>query len=208
MEGGVAMDNLTVTLLVVGVVVIVAIVVAAWIYMQRRRTTRLRSRFGPEYDRTVRAEGDSRHAERVLEKREKRIESFELKPLSDEQRKNYARAWQQEQARFVDQPREAVKNANRLVTEVMKARGYPMGDFEQRAADVSVDHPVVVENYRVAHSIAVRDSSENVGTEALREAMIHYRALFADLLHDGGTRPVREVAAEPESKSRAKEAGR
>lgn len=202
------MDISTITVLVVAAVVILAIAAAAWIYMQRRRTERLRSRFGPEYDRTVRAEGDVRHAERVLEKREKHVEHFEVKPLSNEQRQDFARAWEQEQARFVDQPREAVKNANRLVTEVMKARGYPMGNFEQRAADVSVDHPVVVENYRVAHSIAVRDSSENVGTEALREAMIHYRALFADLLHDGGTRPVREVTAEHENKARAKEAGR
>jgi len=202
------MDSSTITLLVVAAVVIVAVAAVAWIYMQKQRTKRLRSRFGPEYDRTVRTEGDSRHAERVLEQREKRIEHFEVKPLSEEQRQKFAQAWQQEQARFVDQPRVAVKNANRLVTEVMKARGYPMGDFEQRAADVSVDHPVVVENYRVAHSIAVRDSSENVGTEALREAMIHYRSLFADLLHDGGTQPVREGTTEPEKKARAKEAGR
>lgn len=202
------MDSSTITVLVVAAVVIIVVAAAAWIYMQKQRTKRLRSRFGPEYDRTVRAEGDARHAERVLEKREKHIEHLEIKPLSNEQRQNFARAWEHEQARFVDQPREAVRNANRLVTEVMKARGYPMGDFEQRAADVSVDHPVVVENYRVAHSIAVRDSSENVGTEALREAMIHYRALFADLLHDVGTQPVKEVTAARENKARAKEAGR
>jgi hypothetical protein len=202
------MDNSTIMILVVAAVVIVAVAVAVWLYMQKRRTTRLRSRFGPEYNRTVHTEGSNRQAERVLEEREKRIKQIEVKPLSDQEREKFAQAWEQEQAHFVDQPREAVNNADRLVTEVMEARGYPMGDFDQRAADVSVDHPVVVENYRIAHNIAVRNRKEPVSTETLREAMIHYRALFADLLHDGGMRPIRDVVVPSQNTARAREAGR
>lgn len=205
--GEVAMDNWIVITLLIALVAVVALT-AIWFYMQKQRTQRLRSKFGPEYDRAIRSEGDARHAERVLQERQKRIERIEIRQLSAEERDRFARAWEQEQANFVDQPREAVRNAHRLVKEVMQTRGYPMGDFEQRAADVSVDHPVVVENYRVAHRIAQRAEQENVDTEELREALIHYRALFADLLHDGGMRPVRDVVAENGYRTRAKEAGR
>ena len=202
------MDNSMIMILIVAAVVILAVAIALWLYMQKQRTKRLRSRFGPEYNRTVRTAGSNKHAERVLEAREKRIQQIEVKPLSDGERDRFARAWEQEQAHFVDQPRDAVNNADRLVIEVMRARGYPMGDFDQRAADVSVDHPVVVENYRIAHDIAVRDRKEPVSTETLREAMIHYRTLFADLLHDGGMQPIREVLPRRESAARAREAGR
>ena len=195
----------TSTMLVL-IVVILGIAAAVWIYLKKERTKRLRSRFGPEYNRVVQAEGGSKQAEQVLEERQKRVERLDIKPLSSGERERFAQAWEHEQARFVDQPRAAVEHADRLVADAMRARGYPMGDFEQRAADVSVAHPVVVENYRVAHAIALRDRSEEVSTEELREAMIHYRALFADLLHDDGTRPVREEASE--SRARAKEAGR
>jgi len=201
------MNTSMIAMLVVAVVVVL-VGVALWIYMQGRRTKELRSRFGPEYDRTVRAEGNSKQAERVLAEREKRTKHFELKPLSDEERRHFAQAWEEQQAYFVDQPREAVRNADKLVTEVMRVRGYPMVDFEQRAADVSVDHPVVVENYRVAHKIAVEDSNQPATTEALREAMIHYRALFADLLHDGGKFPVRDVLPGNHNMAQAREAGR
>jgi hypothetical protein len=202
------MDTSMVIALVIAVVVVLAIAAAVWLYTQKQRTQRLRAKFGPEYDRAIRSEGDARHAERVLQERQKRIERIEIRPLRPEERDRFARAWEQEQARFVDQPSEAVRNADRLVKEVMQTRGYPMGDFEQRASDVSVDHPVVVENYRVAHRIAQQAEQENVGTEELREALIHYRALFADLLHDGGTRPVREVILENGNRARAREAGR
>ena len=200
------------TSMIIGLIIVLAIVIAVaaavWFYMQKQRTHRLRSKFGPEYDRAVRSEGDARHAERVLRDRQERLEGIEIRPLSEEERDTFARAWEQEQARFVDQPREAVRNADRLVKEVMHTRGYPMGDFDQRAADVSVDHPVVVENYRVAHSIAQRNEQESVTTEELREALIHYRALFADLLYDGGTRPVRHVLPENGNRARVTEAGR
>lgn len=202
------MDTSMIAVLVIGLVVVLAIAAAAWFYTQKQRTQRLRTKFGPEYDRAIRSEGDAKHAERVLQERQKRIERIEIRPLSQEERDRFARAWEQEQARFVDQPRVAVRNADRLVKEVMQTRGYPMGNFEQRVADVSVDHPVVVENYRVAHRIALRDEQEAVDTEELREALIHYRALFADLLHDGGMRPVRQVAVENGNRVRAKEAGR
>ena len=202
------MDTSMVMVLVIALVVILAVAAAVWFYMQKQRTQRLRARFGPEYDRAIRAEGDARQAERVLQERQKRIERIEIRPLSQEERDRFARAWEQEQAHFVDQPREAVRNADRLVKEVMQTRGYPMGNFEQRAADVSVDHPVVVENYRVAHNIAQRAEQGDTGTEELREALIHYRALFADLLHDGGMRPVRDVIVENGHRARSKEAGR
>ena len=204
------MSTAMIAMLVAVVIVLVAIAIAgaAWIYIHSRRTKELRSRFGPEYDRTVRTEGTNRQAERVLAEREKRVQQFEIKPLAERERRNFALAWEQQQAYFVDQPRDAVRNADKLVTEVMKVRGYPMADFEQRAADVSVDHPVVVENYRVAHRIALGDGEHPASTEELREAMIHYRALFADLLHDGGSYPVREVRPENQTAARAKEAGR
>jgi len=201
------MSSSIVAILVVAFVMVL-IAVAAWIFMQKRRTNALRSKFGPEYDRAVRAEGTSKQAERVLAERQKRIQQFEIKPLSETDRRKFGEAWEQQQAYFVDQPREAVRNADKLLTEVMKVRGYPVADFEQRAADVSVDHPVVVENYRVAHRIALEDSEHPATTEQLREAMIHYRALFADLLHDGGNYPVSDVLPQNQGAVRAREARR
>jgi hypothetical protein len=200
------MDTTTIIAIAVAVVVLLAVAAAAWTYLSRQRSKKLRENFGPEYQRVVRAEGSERQAEQILEDRQKRLNEFDLKPLTPEEQERFGQRWQQEQARFVDSPRVALKNADRLVTEVMSERGYPMGDFEQRAADVSVHHPIVVENYRVAHSIAVRDREQPVSTEELREAMIHYRALFADLLHDGGMTPVRQVVTE--NKAKAREAGR
>lgn len=188
------MDTFTIVVLAI---VILAVAAGFWFYMQKQRTNRLRTKFGPEYGRTVHERGSLADAERVLQEREKRVERFEIKPLSEQQREEFAQAWEQEQARFVDRPRAAVEGADRLVAEVMEARGYPVGEFEQRVADVSVDHPVVVENYRIAHAIAMKDQKQPVDTEELREAMLHYRALFADLLHDGGVTPVRTLRSEP-----------
>src|SRR5437660_7886557 len=196
------MDTSTIIALVLAVVVVVVLAIAAAIlfYMQKQRTKQLRSKFGAEYNRAVRAEGDAKQAEQVLQERQKRVEKLNIKPLSVEERDNFAQSWEREQAHFVDEPAIALDNADRLVKEVMNARGYPVADFEQRVADVSVDHPAVVQNYRLAHGIAVRHEREGVGIEKLREAMIHYRALFADLLHDGGLQPVRQVM--PEEKAR------
>ncbi|HEY6119057.1 MAG TPA: hypothetical protein VIV66_03810, partial [Pyrinomonadaceae bacterium] len=157
------------TSIIIGVIIaLVAIVVVgllSWTYLKKQRSQNLKSRFGPEYDRVVRANGNPARAEQMLEQRQKRLEGLDIKPLSDAERRRFADEWEHEQARFVDEPGTAVKNADRLVMEVMRVRGYPMGDFEQRAADVSVDHPIVVENYRVAHNIALRDRDKGVSTE-------------------------------------------
>jgi hypothetical protein len=176
--------------------VLIGLIVGVWLIMKARRTKQLQSRFGPEYQRTVRSAGDASAAEKVLHQREQRVAGLKIVPLNEEQRRGFADKWELEQAHFVDQPREAVEAADRLVADVMRARGYPVENFEQRVADVSVDHPVVVENYRVAHDIALKDSQEPVSTEELRNAMLHYRALFADLLHDGGKYPIRDVRAD------------
>jgi len=187
-------------------IVFIGLIVGGWFAIKAKRTKELRSRFGPEYNRAVRSQGDASAAEKVLHQREQRVSKLKIAPLDAEQRSRFADKWEREQAHFVDQPREAVEAADRLVAEVMRARGYPVSDFEQRVADVSVDHPVVVENYRIAHDIAVRDSREPVSTEELRNAMLHYRALFADLLHDGGKYPIRDVR--PDNSRLARGAGR
>ena len=174
------------TTLQIGLIVLVAIIIVggivAWSAMQRRRTERLTERYGPEYQRTVETTGDQREAERELEARQKRVEGLEIRRLSNDERDEYLACWKETQARFVDDPPAAISEADGLVQDVMQARGYPMVDFEQRAADISVDHPHVVEEYRAAHAIAEKDVAGGVETEDLRQAMVHYRALFDDLL--------------------------
>jgi hypothetical protein len=195
----------TTTIVIVAVIasaVIVAIAVAIWLAAQKRRTHELRSKFGPEYNRMARAEGDTAKAESLLLEREKRVKKLDITPLTPEQRNGFADEWERAQAEFVDDPSVAVVHADTLVQEVMRVRGYPVVDFEQRVADVSVDHPAVAQNYRLAHDIAARHEHEDVGMEKLREAMLHYRALFADLLHDGGLQPVRQVRPEERERSR------
>jgi hypothetical protein len=188
------------TLIIIGVLFVLgvlgAIGVAIWFYTKQQRTKALRSKFGPEYNRVVRVEGGTGGAEQLLQERQKRVAQLNIKPLTDNQRTEFADAWEHAQAQFVDNPEAAVANADVLVQEVMSLRGYPVTDFEQRVADVSVNHPAVVQNYRIAHDIAAQHEREGVGIEKLREAMIHYRALFADLLHDGGLQPVRQVVRE------------
>ncbi len=188
------------TLIIIGVLFVLgvlgAIGVAIWFYTKTQRTKALRSKFGPEYNRAVRVEGGTGGAEQLLQERQKRVAKLNIKPLTDNQRTEFADAWEHAQAQFVDDPEAAVANADVLVQEVMSLRGYPVTDFEQRVADVSVDHPAVVQNYRIAHDIAAQHEREGVGIEKLREALIHYRALFADLLHDGGLQPVRQVVRE------------
>ena len=173
---------MTALLIVLAVVVIVAIAVAAWFFMQKRRTEQLRESFGPEYERAVRQTGNRSEAERELAARRERVEALRVRPLSAEQRASFAEAWRRTQARFVDDPGGAVGEADELIGQVMQARGYPVGNFEQRAADISVDHPDVVTNYRAAHRIAQAQGAGRAGTEDLRQAMVHYRALFEDLL--------------------------
>ncbi len=176
-------------LVIIAIVVVVVLLAAWWWYSQQKRRQQLRDQFGPEYDRAVRESGSPSAAEKELASREKRVRQLDIKPLSAEQRTRYAESWRQVQARFVDDPSGAVQEADRLVGDVMQTRGYPMGDFEQRAADISVDHPSVVDNYRQAHEIARRQAEGQAGTEDLRQAMVFYRSLFEDLL--GEDRPTR-----------------
>lgn len=164
----------------IAVVVVAIIVVAAVIASRKRRHQHLREQFGPEYDRAVMQHGNN--ADAVLAEREKRVNSFSLRHLSDADRATYTGEWEAVQRRFVDDPAMAVSEADSLVNRVMTACGYPMGDFDQRAADISVSHPIVVENYRSARSIALRHSKGQASTEDLRQAMVHYRTLFTDLL--------------------------
>jgi FtsZ-interacting cell division protein ZipA len=171
-------------LILVVVIAVIAVAAIAFVTARKRRSAKLRERFGPEYDRVLQKEGDARKAEGVLEFREKRREKFTLHPLSEADKSSFDVRWREVQSRFVDDPRGAVTVADGLVTEVMQKRGYPIGEFEQRAADISVDHPVVVENYRAAHTIALRHSSGQASTEDLRQAMVHYRALFQELLDE------------------------
>ena len=179
--------------IVVGVLVALAVIVIAFVLAQKRRSDDLRKKFGPEYERLVRQHGDAQHAERELDDRVDRVKHLHIKPLSADTRTRFAEAWRSDQARFVDDPKGAVVEADRLVADLMQVRGYPVGDFEQRAADVSVDHPHVVQNYRRAHDIAIREQRGEASTEDLRAAMVHYRALFEDLLDSGEPEP-REVA--------------
>ena len=172
----------SIVLLVVAVIVVAAI---AWWAGQRRRTRHLQERFGPEYQRTVDTTGDRSRAERELETRQERVEAFDIKPLEPAARDRFLERWKVTQALFVDDPSSAVDQADVLIGEVMRARGYPVGNFEQRAADISVDHPQVVDHYRTAHRIAERQRTGDADTESLRQAMVHDRALFADLLDTG-----------------------
>jgi hypothetical protein len=177
------MDTSVMIVLVVAVLAVIGVV--AWLYLQKRRSDGLRTSFGPEYDRARQNHPDQRSAERALEERKERVEQLHIRSLSPDERGQFAERWRSSQAQFVDDPAGATRVADALVAEIMQARGYPVGDFEQRAADVSVDHPRVVEHYRAAHTIALRTDrgqADTGDTEDLRQAFVHYRALFDDLL--------------------------
>jgi hypothetical protein len=174
------MSTLMVAVLVVAALALGAF--GAWYFLRRRHSTELRESFGPEYDRTIERTGERKEAERELDHRRERVSQLEIRPLPPGEAERFSRDWQQVQNRFVDEPPGAVSEADRLVTELMQRRGYPMADFEQRAADLSVDHPEVVENYRSGHALAARVRDGGASTEDLRQAMVHYRTLFDDLL--------------------------
>jgi hypothetical protein len=170
-------------IVVVGVVIVALLALTAWFLTRRRmESTRLRQRFGPEYDRTVGELGGRGKAESELKAREERIEHLTITPLAPADAARFSEAWNALQGRFVDNPKGVVIQADQLVRELMLKRGYPMGDFERRAADISVDHPIVVEHYRAAQAIAVRDERGEADTEELRKAVVHYRVLFDDML--------------------------
>jgi len=179
---------LWVVIAVVAAVAVIGVVAAA---LRTRRTRSLRERFGPEYDRVAADAPTRREAESELSERAKRREQFDIRPLESSDRDRYRARWQDVQARFVDDPAGAVADADALIQEVMRARGYPVDDFETRANDLSVDHPDVVERYRAAHGIAVADERGNAGTDDLRHAIQHYRALFDALVESKEAQEVR-----------------
>jgi hypothetical protein len=171
------------TVIIVGLVVLLIVVGLIGMAMARqRRTKRLQEQFGPEYERTLKKLGDKREAESDLEGRLAHVNTLNIRPLTAEETNRYALQWQDVQREFVDEPLLSLQKADRLIREVMKARGYPVEDFEQRVADISVHYPELVADYRGMHRIAIRESSETPGTEEIRKAMIHGRALFENLI--------------------------
>jgi hypothetical protein len=183
------------TLLVAIVAVVIVVAIVAVFAARRRRSAHLKEHFGPEYERAVAEAGSPSKAEAELAEREKRVDKLDIRPLDHAERDDFMRRWAEVQARFVDDPPRSVAFADALLGEVMKARGYPVSDFDQRAGDISVEHPHVVEHYRTAHEIAVRHERGQASTEDLRQAMIHYRALFDELV--GADQPVPERQPEP-----------
>ena len=185
-------------LIVLVAAVILIIAVLAWLYVRKRKSTtaNLRQKFGPEYERAVLTHGSERKAEATLADRERRVEKLNIRDLDSMEHERFSKRWEAAQSLFVDSPKGAVAEADDLVSSVMKARGYPLSDFDQRAADISVDHPRVMENYRSAHEIALRVGKDQASTEELRTAMIHYRCLFEDLVQvpEAVERKEKEVA--------------
>jgi hypothetical protein len=175
------MNTMSTSTLLALITVVIVIVVAVGLIVKTQRSKRLKTRFGPEYHRAVEEADSATQAESRLEKLERRVEGFKIRELSPADRANFLAAWQKIQARFVDDPRGALTEADKLIQAIMTARGYPVTDFEQRAADISVDHPLVVEHYRAGHDISIRHTQGLTNTEDLRQAMIHYRTLFAEL---------------------------
>jgi hypothetical protein len=185
------MDNNTTTIILVAVVVLVIIGLLAMAFSRYQRSRRLKERFGPEYERLANEAGDKRKVESELEARLAHVESLDIRSLSAEEVNRYSLEWQATQAEFVDEPHASVQKADRLIREVMQAKGYPVDDFEQRAADISVDYPDLVTDYRGLHMIAKKEQDDHVSTEEMRQAMVHGRALFENLV----TKNTSEVAA-------------
>jgi hypothetical protein len=178
-------SDLTTTqiVLILAVAAIVVAGIAAWLFTRKRRTTRLRNQFGgAEYTRAVTEGGSQRKAEALLDKRADRVEALHIQPLAPGDRARFVESWARVQSRFVDGPGGAVTEADQLLGDVMSKRGYPVSDFEQRAADISVDHPLVLDNYRAAHHMAIQQTKGQASTEDLRQAMIHFRTLFEELV--------------------------
>lgn len=166
--------------------VIVAFIIGGLLgamFNRQRRTKRLQEKFGPEYEHTLNEIGDKRQAEKELEARIDHVKALQIRPLSGEEVNRYTTEWRATQAEFVDEPLFAIQKADRIIREVMKAKGYPVEDFEQRVADISVDYPDLVTNYRGLHLIAVKEEDEHVSTEEMRKAMVHGRALFENLVN-------------------------
>lgn len=182
-------------MMAVALILIALLAVAALLQWRRHHSHTLEKHFGPEYERTVSKFGSRSKAERELAERERRVEKLEIVPLSREDATRFSESWKGLQARFVDDPKSSLAEADALVRDLMHKRGYPMGDFERRAADISVNYPMVVDHYRAAHDIALRDRRGEADTEAQRQALIHYRALFSELLETDTPREMRREQA-------------
>jgi len=178
--------------IVIAIAAVVVLAAIVWSAYSSKRRKGLQDRFGSEYDHTVADAPSRREAESELAEREKRREELEIRPLEPQARDRYASEWHNTQAKFVDDPQAAVGDADRLIQQVMRERGYPVEDFDQRAADLSVDHPEVISNYRAAHGISIANERGNASTENLRTAMVHYRELFEELLE---TEPAETTSA-------------
>lgn len=192
--------------IVIAVVAVIVVLGVIWSATRAKRSSALKDTFGREYDRTVENAGDRRAAEKELRERQKRHDELELRPLSPEARDRYVRQWQSTQTRFVDDPRGAVLEADALVQQVMQDRGYPTKEFDRRVADISVDHPDLVEKYRTAHGIAENAENGEASTEDMRHSVRHYRALFAVLLEtdDGdGVENVDDVSSRDDGRVEA-----
>ena len=172
----------TTQLVLVAVIFLILGGIVGMALMRVQRTKRLKERFGPEYERAVNEIGDKRQAENELDSRLARVNTLDIRPLTAEEVNRYALEWQKTQTEFVDEPLTALQKADRLIQDVMKARGYPVEDFEQRAADISVDYPELVTDYRGLHLIAVKEKEDEVSTEEMRQAMVHGRTLFENLI--------------------------
>jgi hypothetical protein len=188
------LTNTQLTIAAVVLVVLVMIVVAVYMQHRKTRTLALRNRFGSEYDREVKMHSSARQAEAKLAGRTTRVETLKLRDLGATERERFVTEWHTVQSRFVDHPKAAVTEADELINSLLEARGYPQASFEQRASDVSVTYPRVMEDYRVAHAIAMRLGDKEATTEELRTAMIQYRSIFDELVQQRLSR--QEVAAD------------
>jgi FtsZ-interacting cell division protein ZipA len=187
----------------IAVVVVAVVAVAAWQAMARKKTGHLQDQFGPEYDRAVGSADSKRDAEAELQAREERREQLDIRPLSQSAHERYVDRWQHVQAQFVDDPRTAVAGADNLIQSVMEERGYPVEDFGQRASDISVDHPQVVENYRQGHRLAQASADGSDSTENLRQAMRNFRSLFEELVEPAADQPIGREQGESEPSATA-----
>lgn len=185
----------------IAVLILVALLAIGWLLTRQRSSRRLAARFGPEYRRLIAERGDRAKAEAELKARERRVERFEIVPLTPAEAARFDHHWSELQTHFVDDPGGAVAEADGLVRELMAKRGYPIADFERRAADISVDHPTLVENYRAAHAIGVLNERSEASTEQLRKAFVYYRDLVAELLEVRDTRRTAEPERRPQVQS-------
>lgn len=174
--------NTTYTIIIVFLVLGIIGAILGLVFVRRNRSERLHNQFGPEYDHTVQTMGDEKKAQTELDERRKHVEALDIRPLSVSERERYFTDWAAVQSKFVDEPGQAIIDADRLIIEVMQIRAYPVADFDQRAADISVNYPALVSNYRAAREIAIKNEQHQADTEELRQAMIYYRNLFEELL--------------------------